>query len=289
MDIKSRIDHALRVAVDGASGPDAPPQLAEAIRYALFPGGARVRPRLCLAVAAACGDDRPELTNAAAASVELLHSASLVHDDMPCFDDADVRRGRPSVHTAYGEPLALLAGDGMIVLAFEVLARAANQAPERLAPLITTIANAVGMPNGIVAGQGWESETSVPVEAYHRAKTGALFVGSAMAGAVAAGADAAPWRALGDSLGAAYQAADDLRDALCSSQELGKPAGQDDAHSRPSLVSECGIKETVGRLEGYVAGAIASIPDCKGRASLEALIMSEAKRLKPKNLALAAA
>jgi geranylgeranyl diphosphate synthase type II len=116
MDIKSRIDHALKAAIERAGGPDSPPQLAEAIRYAVFPGGARVRPRLCLAVASACGDDRPELTNAAAASVELLHCASLVHDDMPCFDNADLRRGRPAVHTAYGEPLALLAGDGMIVL-----------------------------------------------------------------------------------------------------------------------------------------------------------------------------
>lgn len=289
MDIKSRIDHAIKTAVEQVGGADAPPQLAEAMRYALFPGGARVRPRLCLAVAYACGDDRPELTNAAAASVELLHSASLVHDDMPCFDDADTRRGRPAVHTAYGEPLALLAGDGMIVLAFEILARAAGNAPERLAPLITTIAGAVGMPNGIVAGQGWESETSVPVEAYHRAKTGALFVGSAMAGAVAAGSDPAPWRALGEKLGAAYQAADDLRDALCDAEEMGKPAHQDDAHARPSLVTQCGIKETVGKLEGYVAGAIAAIPDCRGRDSLEALIMSEAKRLKPKSLSQAAA
>jgi geranylgeranyl diphosphate synthase type II len=289
MDNMSRIDHALKSAVDLAGGQDAPPQLAEAIRYSLFPGGARVRPRLCLAVASACGDDRPELTNAAAAAVELLHCASLVHDDMPCFDDADTRRGRPAVHTAYGEPLALLAGDGMIVLAFDVLARAASNAPERLAPLITTVAGAVGMPNGIVAGQGWESETSVPVEAYHRAKTGALFVGSAMAGAVAAGSDPAPWRALGAKLGAAYQAADDLRDALCDADEMGKPAHQDDANARPSLVTECGVKATIGRLEGYVAGAIAAIPDCKGREALEALIMSEAKRLKPKSLSQAAA
>ncbi len=289
MDIQSRIEGSLKAAVNLASGQDAPPQLAEAIRYSVFPGGARVRPRLCMAVAAACGDDRPELTNAAAASVELLHCASLVHDDMPCFDDADVRRGRPAVHSAFGEPLALLAGDGMIVLAFDILARAALAVPERLAPLITTVAGAVGMPSGIVAGQGWESEPNVNVEAYHKAKTGALFVGSAMAGAVAAGADPSPWRALGDKLGAAYQAADDLRDALMNSEELGKPAGQDAAHARPSLVSSCGVKQTVEQLEGYVVGAIEAIPDCKGRAALEGLILSEAKRLKPKSLGLVAA
>lgn len=289
MDIASRIEQSLKSAVRRARGNDGPPLLSEAVHYAVFPGGARVRPRLCMAVAAACGDDMPGLTNAAAASVELLHCASLVHDDMPCFDDADIRRGRPSVHATYSEPLALLAGDAMIVLAFDIVARAGVEAPDRLAPLITTIAGAVGMPNGIVAGQGWESETTVPVEAYHRAKTGALFMGSAMAGAVAAGADPLPWRALGDALGAAYQAADDLRDALCDADEIGKPAAQDTAHERPSMVSEHGVRETVERLEGYVAGAIAAIPDVKGRASLEALIMSEAKRLKPKNLAQVAA
>lgn len=310
MDIQSRIEQSLKAAVgrarsaakgssrgaakgaarvSGLHRQDGPPQLADAIHYGVFPGGARVRPRLCMAVAAACGDDRPELTNAAAAAVELLHCASLVHDDMPCFDNADLRRGRPSVHTAYGEPLALLAGDAMIVLAFEILAKASSRAPERLGELIGIIARSVGMPNGIVAGQGWESETSVPVEDYHRAKTGALFVGSAMAGAVAAGSDPSVWQALGENLGAAYQAADDLRDALSDAQEIGKPVGQDKALSRPSLVASCGVRETVGRLEGYVAGAIAAIPDCSGRSSLEALILSEAKRLKPKSLSLVAA
>ncbi|MGD1887117.1 MAG: polyprenyl synthetase family protein [Cohaesibacteraceae bacterium] len=289
MDVTARIDTALRAALAGTQGKDAPPKLAEAMRYAVFPGGARVRPRLCLAVAHACGMDQPGLTQAAACSVELLHCASLVHDDMPCFDDATTRRGLPSVHAAFGEPLALLAGDGLIVLSFEILARAGAAEPSRLAGLVTTVAGAVGMPHGIVAGQGWESETHVPVEAYHRAKTGALFVGSAMAGAVSAGADPTPWRALGDSLGAAYQAADDLRDALMSSEELGKPAHQDTAHDRPSLVTSCGIQETAARVEGHVRAAIAAIPDCEGAANLEGLILSEAKRLKPKSLDQAAA
>ena len=110
-----------------------------------------------------------------------------------------------------------------------------------------------------------------------------------MAGAVAAGSEPLVWRSLGESLGAAYQAADDLRDALCDDDELGKPAHQDRAHDRPSLVSTCGVRETVERLEDHVAGAIAAIPPCDGRPFLEKLILSEAKRLKPKSLAQAAA
>lgn len=289
MDIPSRIENALKLAVDMRGETVPPPKLAEAIRYSVFPGGARVRPRLCLAVASACGDDTPALSNAAAAAVELLHCASLVHDDMPCFDDANLRRGRPAVHTSYGAPLALLAGDALIVMAFDVLGRAGVEAPHRLAPLVTTVAQAVGMPSGIVAGQGWESETHVPVETYHRAKTGALFIGSTMAGAVAAGGDPQAWRGLGEHLGAAYQAADDLRDALCGEEEIGKPCGQDRAHERPSLVSHLGVRDTVEQLEGHVAGAIASIPPCEGRPFLEKLIMNEAKRLKPKSLDQAAA
>lgn len=293
MDISSRIETALKNAIDRTKSTDAPPLLTRAVHYSVFPGGARVRPRLCLAVASACGDDAPQMANAAAVAVELLHCASLVHDDMPCFDDAATRRGLPSVHTAFSEPLALLAGDALIVHAYDTLAHASMQSGDvgakRLASLISIIAGAVGMPGGIVAGQGWESEKHVPVEAYHRAKTGALFVGSAMAGAVAAGADPAQWRALGDRLGAAYQAADDLRDALCDADETGKPAGQDAINQRPSLVSECGVRETVQRLEGLVVGAIAAIPDCKGADMLQALILNEAKRLQPTSLAQAAA
>ena len=111
--------------------PGRPPLLASALRYAVFPGGHRIRPQLCLAVARACGDERSRSADAAAAAIELLHCASLVHDDLPCFDDADMRRGKPSVHAQFGEPIAVLAGDALIVLAFETLAREASA--ERLA------------------------------------------------------------------------------------------------------------------------------------------------------------
>src|SRR6188472_2351944 len=106
MDAVNRIEQALQTAIARADIPGCPPRLAAAMRHAVFPRGARVRPRLCLAVAAACGDDDPALSDAAAASIELLHCASLVHDDLPCFDNADTRRNRPSIHRAFGEPLA---------------------------------------------------------------------------------------------------------------------------------------------------------------------------------------
>src|SRR5271168_4620792 len=119
MDAVARIERALNTAIERAEGPGAPPRLAAAMRHAVFPRGARIRPRLCLAVAAACGDDHPAVSDAAAAAIELLHCASLVHDDLPCFDDAATRRGRKTVHVAFGEELAVLAGDALIVAAFE--------------------------------------------------------------------------------------------------------------------------------------------------------------------------
>lgn len=289
METRNRIEAALEKAIARAGSPKAPPKLAEAMRHAVFPGGARVRPRLTVAVAKACGDDMPGITDAAAAAVELLHCASLVHDDMPCFDDAALRRGRPTVHALYGEPLALLAGDAMIVLAFETLALESVMAPARLASLVGVTARSVGMPMGITAGQAWEAEDKVPVDEYHRAKTGSLFVGAAMAGALAAGADPHPWRLLGERLGEAYQVADDLGDAFSSAAALGKPVGQDVAHHRPNAVAALGKKAALGYLEGLVKGAIDAIPNCPGAEDLVSLIRSEAKRLVPKDLAASAA
>ena len=115
MDVMGRIERALTNNINRGSGAGCPPKLAAAVQHAVFPKGARIRPRLCLAVAAACGEDAPELTDAAAAAIEFLHCASLVHDDLPCFDNADMRRGKPSVHRAFGQPLAVLAGDACLL------------------------------------------------------------------------------------------------------------------------------------------------------------------------------
>ena len=189
MDVTSRIERASDRGNGARGGPGMSHRLAAAMRYAVFPRGARVRPRLCHSVAAACGEDHPLATEAAGAALELLHCASLVHDDLPCFDAAEMRRGRPSVHKAFGEPLAVLTGDALIVLAFQTLARI-QCAPERLATLTLTVAQSVGVPSGIVAGQAWECEPQIDLAHYHRAKTGALFAAATVAGAASAGADA---------------------------------------------------------------------------------------------------
>lgn len=288
MDIKARVEHALEAAVSRAAA-EAPPLLASAVRYAVFPGGARVRPRIALGVALACGDDCPPLTDAAATAIELLHCASLVHDDLPCFDDAAVRRGKPSVHCIFGEPIAVLAGDALIVLAFDVLARAGASRPMRLPRVLGVVAGAVGMPGGIVAGQAWESEAEPCLATYHKAKTGALFIGAAAAGALAAGADPAPWRIMGDRLGEAYQVADDLYDAAAETGELQKPIGQDSALKRPNAVRALGIDGALAHLRDLVGAAVAAVPPCAGAAELKALVAAEAKRLVPKKLAKQAA
>ncbi len=285
MDAGTRIEQALNGAVARAETASAPPKLAAALRYAVFPGGARVRPQLCLAVARACGDDTPAMSDSAAAAIELLHCASLVHDDLPCFDDADLRRGKPTVHAAYGEALGVLAGDALIVMAFECLALAGAAMPQRLPALTATIARSVGAPNGLVAGQAWESEPDPDLGQYQRAKTGALFVAASVAGAVSAGADPGPWRCLGDRLGEAYQVADDLRDALCTPEELGKPAGQDEALGRPTAVAEFGLEGACTRLQHLLDEAVDSIPDAPGATELQQLVLLQAKRLAPKRLA----
>jgi geranylgeranyl diphosphate synthase type II len=229
------------------------------------------------------------VTDAAAASIELLHCASLVHDDLPCFDDASMRRGKPSVHQAYGERIAVLAGDALIVLAFETLARGAADAPDRLVALLKTVGRAVGMPAGISAGQAWECEQHVVLSEYHRSKTGALFIAACVAGAQAAGANPAPWRGVGERLGEAYQVADDLRDAMCDLDELGKPVKRDAVLGRPSAVKELGVSGAVKRLQDLVGEAVQSVPECPGAAALKALIAAESTRILPKELARRAA
>ncbi len=288
MDAAPRIERTLSDVLSRAEH-QAPPRLAGAVWHAVFPGGARIRPRLTLAVATACGEDRPELAEAAAVAIELLHCASLVHDDLPCFDNADTRRGKPSVHKAWGEPLAVLAGDALIVLAFETLARAGAAAPARLAPLLAIVAAGVGMPGGIVAGQAWECEPCLDLSDYHRAKTGVLFAAATSAGAAAVGHDPAPWRMLGERLGEAFQVADDLRDVACTADELGKPVGRDAVLGRRSAVAEFGVAGAIRRLRDLIQEAIASVPECAGAADLRALIGAETRGFLPRQLARLAA
>ena len=290
MGISERIELAVAEAIRAGQGrgpnrvADAPGRLASALDYSVTPGGARIRPTILLSVALACGDDRPHLANAAAAALELIHCASLVHDDLPAFDNADMRRGKPTVHLAYGEPLAVLAGDSLIVLAFEILARAAGDQPGRALQLVRVLAERTGMPGGICAGQAWESEAHVNLGAYHRAKTGALFIAATQMGALAAGQEAEPWQELGARIGEAFQVADDLKDALLSQVEIGKPAGQDAAHGRPNAVAELGVSGAIRHLKDILGGAIASIPSCPGEAALAELVRAYAEKMTPVDL-----
>lgn len=281
MSLMERTEHALKRHFEAASGTGAPPQLVQAMRHAVFSGGARIRPQLCMAVAVACGDDQPELTDAAAVALELMHCASLVHDDLPAFDNADTRRGRPTVHKAYGEPLALLAGDGLIVMAYRVLLQAAGAQHQRLALLLDNLTRGVGLPAGIVAGQAWECESTADLGQYQRAKTGALFVSATCAGALSSGSDPAPWAALGDFLGEAYQVADDIRDVMVDAGSLGKPCGQDALHARPSAARALGLEGAIAHFQGLIERAGASIPACACRDMLRQLVLREAERLVP--------
>jgi geranylgeranyl diphosphate synthase type II len=253
-----------------------------AMGHAVFPGGARIRPQLCVAVARACGQDAPELTDAAAVALEFMHCASLVHDDMPCFDDADTRRGLPTVHKQFGEPLALLTGDALIVAAYQTLVRAGAAHPQRLIGLLELLGEGVGAPSGIVAGQAWECETRADLGQYQRAKTGALFVAATCSGALSAGADPQPWRALGECLGEAYQVADDIRDVIGQAEALGKPVGQDLQHSRPSAATDLGLGGAIAHFESLVQATVDAVPECAAASALRQLVRQESERLVPR-------
>ena len=284
MSLLTRAEAALKLHFDAAAGAGAPQRLQAAMQHAVFSGGARIRPQLCMAVATACGDDAPELTNAAAVALEFMHCASLVHDDMPTFDNADFRRGQPTVHKAFSEPLALLTGDGLIVMAYQALLQAGRPYPDRLIELMDNLSRGVGLPNGIVAGQAWECETTADLGQYQRAKTGALFVSANCAGAIASGQAHEPWAPLGAYLGEAYQVADDIRDVLGDVASLGKPAGQDVLNARPSSAQALGLEGAIHHFDSLIAKAGDSIPDCNCRDMLKQLVLHESERLVPKSM-----
>lgn len=266
------------------AGTGTPPKLRAAMRHAVLGGGARLRPKLCLAVAHACGETAGSSGTAsmAAAALELLHCASLVHDDLPCFDDADLRRGRPSVHAAFGEALAVLTGDGLITGAFELLAQPEVE-PRHLPQLLACIAKSVGASRGIVAGQAWECEPRVGLGHYHQAKTGALFEAAARAGAIACGDADEPWARFGAYIGEAYQVADDLHDTL-GAQDLGKPPGQDGVHGRPNAVLQLGLAGALERLEQLLDRALDAVPGCRDRKPVDDWLAAVATRLNPSGI-----
>ncbi|MEO0729629.1 MAG: polyprenyl synthetase family protein [Pseudomonadota bacterium] len=280
------MDETLAAVIAPMLAPPAPPSLANAVRHAVLNGGSRIRPRLCLAVYGAAarldgvaGANGRALAENAASAIELLHCASLVHDDLPCFDNADLRRGKPTVHAVYGEATAVLVGDALIMRAYDLIgAGIALDAGVGLR-VFQSVNAGVGMPRGITAGQGWEAEDSIDLDAYHHAKTGALFVSACKAGALAGGGDEARWASFGTCIGRAYQVADDLKDCLLSREETGKPVQQDARLARPNAVDTLGLKAAQDALFGHLAEAIDIAGPRAETASLRSLVTAVAAKV----------
>lgn len=242
---QARVEKALGRWVSG----DAPAGLGEAMRYAVLDGGKRLRPLLALAVSEAV-HGQAEAAMRAACALELIHAYSLVHDDMPCMDNDVLRRGKPTVHVAFGEAQALLAGDALQALAFELLvpddASVDAAMAAQLCRLLARAAGAAGMAGGqaIDLASVGSALNRAGLENMHRCKTGALLQASVMMGAATGACDAEALRCLrefGDVLGLAFQVVDDILDVTTDSATLGKTAGKDAASDKPTFVSLMGL------------------------------------------------
>jgi geranylgeranyl diphosphate synthase, type II len=255
------VEETLRLVLAEATGAQCPPRLAAAMHHAVFAGGGRLRPALACAVARACGGELDAFVLRHAVALELIHCAALVHDDMPCFDDAAERRGKPSVHVAYDEATALLVGDALIFAAIQAVTGVLSARPLEVAQrALSEVVLAGGSVRGLVAGQAWEleprREESGPhrhqqseLARYHAQKTGALFEAACAVGALAAGANPDAFRQLGAGIGMLYQELDDALDSVGTAAEIGKPVRQDEAHGRPSAVAMYGVAEVAARLQ----------------------------------------
>jgi geranylgeranyl diphosphate synthase, type II len=261
--VRDQVDRALVEYTKFDAG--CPAQLGEAIRYSLLAPGKRLRPMLVLLAAEACRGDI-EAALPAACAVEMVHTYSLVHDDLPAMDDDDLRRGRPTCHKAFGEAVAILTGDALLTLAFEILARDMRP-PATAARACAVLARAAGACE-LVGGQaddlaGQFSAGSVEaLEAIHRRKTGAMFLASLELGALAAGADDAQRRALeeyGRRIGLVFQITDDLLDVRGDAAAMGKRAGKDSQRGKMTYPGILGIEPSLRRAESLVREACEAI------------------------------
>ena len=247
---QKRVDAALDRWVPTESTD--PSVIHRAMRYSLFAGGKRVRPLLAMAAAEAVSDAPLEVESAACA-LEMIHTYSLIHDDLPALDNDDLRRGRPTCHKVFGDAMAILAGDALLTLAFEVLAKLQHADDSVRVRMIAELAAASGTMQGMIGGQvnDLEGEGKVPsaqlLEAIHRAKTGALLRASVRIGAIYAGADRTQWEALsrfGEHVGLAFQIVDDILDVEQSSEALGKTAGKDEKQKKITFPAVYGIERS---------------------------------------------
>ena len=288
-----RVEQALS---DGV-GVGAPAGLGEAMRYAVLDGGKRLRPLLVLAarqaVAAADGEASAsagfdEAALRAACAVELIHAYSLVHDDMPCMDNDVLRRGKPTVHVQFGQAQALLAGDALQALAFELLAPEGADVPEpvqaRLCRLLARAAGAQGMAGGqaIDLAHVGCGMTEDALRHMHRLKTGALLQASVLMGAHCGNAAPAALQALADygaALGLAFQVVDDILDVTQDSATLGKTAGKDAEQGKPTYVSLLGLERAQAYARELLVQALAALdaaalPDTRALAALAQMVVN---------------
>jgi geranylgeranyl pyrophosphate synthase len=267
----------LKQSLEGLMDERVPSSLHDAVSHALLGGGKSVRPALVLLGCSAIGHDSQKAWPAAIA-VEMIHAYSLIHDDLPCMDDDLLRRGRPTVHAVFGEATAVLAGDALQCMAFEVLAKQKDHA--LAAAQIRILANAAG-PAGMVGGQVLDmalegmggKATLSQVEEVHRGKTGALLAASLLLGAEIAGASAA-WKTYAQAVGLLFQATDDLLDATGTTDELGKTAGKDLAAQKATLVAVLGLdgaRVYAQRLASQASSALKDIPPGPRRSELLSL------------------
>ena len=244
------IDHALNEWVPGEHIE--PLSIHQAMRYSLFAGGKRIRPVLAIAAARAVSDS-PDGIEYAACTLELIHTYSLIHDDLPALDNDDLRRGRPTCHKVFGDAMAILAGDALLTLAFEVLSRLRHINGDRKIRLVEELSRSAGTVGGMIAGQVNDIEgegrhpTAALLESIHRAKTGALICASVRMGGIYAGATEKELTALsdyGEHVGLAFQIIDDVLDVEESSESLGKTAGKDEVQKKVTFPAVYGLRRS---------------------------------------------
>ena len=277
------------VTVDAPAGLDhgAPAALVAAMRYAVLDGGKRLRPLLVMAACEAVGGNTRAALRAACAT-ELIHAYSLVHDDMPCMDNDILRRGKPTVHVKFGEAQALLAGDALQALAFELLTPDDAAVPcvlqARLCRLLALAAGSSGMAGGqaIDLASVGKKLDEAQLREMHRLKTGALLQGSVMMGAACGNASAAATAALehyGSAMGLAFQVVDDILDATEDSATLGKTAGKDAQNDKPTYVSILGLNRSREFAHALLTKALCALqasglPDTQALRGLATMVVS---------------
>lgn len=256
------------------AGTQHPTSIHQAMRHSVFAGGKRLRPIMCMEAARLVAGDLPEGVEELGAALEMLHTYSLIHDDLPALDNDDLRRGRPTCHKAFGEAIAILAGDALQTRAYEVLARL-HCAPRARVRIIEEIARGTGTINGMIGGQvvDLEAEHHKPdlatLEYIHRAKTAALLTASVVSGAVYAGGEdeaVTSIRAFGQSVGLAFQIVDDVLDVTQTSEQLGKTAGKDTAAEKATYPSLFGVEQSLKKADDLVRSACASLDRFGDRA-----------------------